>query len=358
MKKILMPLLVIIGMGMGSVVYSVQNLERTDPAEAARQISPPNKYEKWLKEDVALIISEKERQVFTRLATDKERDTFIDAFWKQREGTRNVVAGKPGLGSMKMRVFEGMREGSAEPVKAVTSSYLSFTVSANIQAEADQAAQEAKIKQIFNLRGVSLLTEADLAWDAGKTDKAFHFFRLDDKSDKIYLVMVTPVSIAQKRFRIEVFEQNGGAKSNLLDTEFTLPQKNTAVFGFADRTGKPYFLSMQTLVWNAAEASAEIVVPAEGAVRVTGDLRPPKLIKEVSPAYPEIARLALVEGMVICEAQTDIYGRIQAVKILRSIPLLDQAAIDAVRQWIYEPMVIDGKPRAAIFTVTVRFTLK
>ena len=46
------------------------------------------------------------------------------------------------------------------------------------------------------------------------------------------------------------------------------------------------------------------------------------------------------------------------MKILRSIPLLDQAAIDAVRQWVYEPMIINGRPRGVIFTVTVRFTLK
>ncbi|MBN2207069.1 MAG: TonB family protein, partial [Candidatus Aminicenantes bacterium] len=53
-----------------------------------------------------------------------------------------------------------------------------------------------------------------------------------------------------------------------------------------------------------------------------------------------------------------IYGRVIRWKVLRSIPLLDQAAIDAVKQWVYEPMVINGKPRGVIFTVTVRFQLK
>jgi protein TonB len=46
------------------------------------------------------------------------------------------------------------------------------------------------------------------------------------------------------------------------------------------------------------------------------------------------------------------------IKILRSIPLLDQAAKDAVAQWVYEPMVINGRPRGVIFTVTVTFKLK
>jgi len=43
---------------------------------------------------------------------------------------------------------------------------------------------------------------------------------------------------------------------------------------------------------------------------------------------------------------------------MRSIPLLDQAAIDAVRQWVYEPMILNGRPRPVVFTVTVRLQLK
>ena len=65
-----------------------------------------------------------------------------------------------------------------------------------------------------------------------------------------------------------------------------------------------------------------------------------------------------MEGVVIIEATTDIYGRVANMKVLRSIPLLDQAALDAVRQWVYEPMIINGRPRPVIFTVTVRFQLK
>jgi protein TonB len=101
-----------------------------------------------------------------------------------------------------------------------------------------------------------------------------------------------------------------------------------------------------------------VVGEVEAPVRAVGEIKPPKLIKQVDPLYPEIARQARVEGIVIIEAQTDIYGRVVKVKVLRSIPLLDQSAIDAVRQWVYEPMVINGRPRGVIFTVTVRFQLK
>jgi protein TonB len=101
-----------------------------------------------------------------------------------------------------------------------------------------------------------------------------------------------------------------------------------------------------------------VVGEVEAPVRAIGDVKPPKLIREVQPVYPEIARQARVEGIVIVEATTDVYGRVTSVKVLRSIPLLDQAAIDAVRQWVYEPMVINGRPRPVVFTVTVRFQLK
>ncbi|MFA9452986.1 MAG: energy transducer TonB, partial [Candidatus Aminicenantaceae bacterium] len=101
-----------------------------------------------------------------------------------------------------------------------------------------------------------------------------------------------------------------------------------------------------------------VVGEVEAPVRAGGQIRAPKLIRRVDPQYPELARQARVEGRVIIEATTDAYGRVQSVRVLRSIPLLDQAAIDAVRQWVYEPMLINGKPRGVIFTVTVTFKLR
>jgi periplasmic protein TonB len=100
-----------------------------------------------------------------------------------------------------------------------------------------------------------------------------------------------------------------------------------------------------------------LVGDVEKPVRAAGDVRAPSLIRRAAPDYPEIARQARVEGIVIIEAETDIYGRVRNARILRSIPLLDLAALDAVRQWVYEPMVINGRPRGVLFTVTVTFKL-
>jgi protein TonB len=65
-----------------------------------------------------------------------------------------------------------------------------------------------------------------------------------------------------------------------------------------------------------------------------------------------------VEGVVILEATIDAGGQVQAVQLLRSAPLLDQAALEAVRQWRYEPATLNGEPVPVIMTITVRFALR
>jgi len=98
--------------------------------------------------------------------------------------------------------------------------------------------------------------------------------------------------------------------------------------------------------------------PAEPAVLAVGNVKPPRLVRRIEPVYPELARQARADGVVILEATTDIYGRVIAVRVLRSQPLLDEAAVEAVRQWVYEPLLVNGRPRPVTFTVTVRFVLK
>jgi TonB family protein len=97
--------------------------------------------------------------------------------------------------------------------------------------------------------------------------------------------------------------------------------------------------------------------PAAGApIRVGGDIGPPRKIKDVAPVLPDIARAARVQGVVIVEIVIGPDGKVQDAKILRSIPLLDQAALDAVRQWEYTPTLLNGTPVSVIATVTVPFT--
>lgn len=92
-------------------------------------------------------------------------------------------------------------------------------------------------------------------------------------------------------------------------------------------------------------------------VRVGGNIRAPMQTRKVNPAYPAIAQSARVQGVVILEALIDEQGRVADARVLRSIPLLDQAAIDAVRQWEYAPTLLNGVAVPVIMTVTVQFTL-
>jgi protein TonB len=98
--------------------------------------------------------------------------------------------------------------------------------------------------------------------------------------------------------------------------------------------------------------------PPVTPVRITSDLRRPAKIKDVMPVYPDIAMRARVAGMVILEAVIDAEGRVVNVKVLRSVPMLDQAAIDAVRQWEFTPTRLNGVPVPVVMTVTVNFTLR
>jgi protein TonB len=97
--------------------------------------------------------------------------------------------------------------------------------------------------------------------------------------------------------------------------------------------------------------------PPVQAVRVGGQIKEPKKVHSVNPAYPDIAKQARVQGIVILECTISPQGKVTEVKVLRGIPLLDQAAIDAVKQWVYTPTLLNGVPVPVIMTVTVNFKL-
>jgi protein TonB len=92
------------------------------------------------------------------------------------------------------------------------------------------------------------------------------------------------------------------------------------------------------------------------AVRVGGDVMAPRKIVDVTPEYPALARAAGVQGVVILEVVLGTDGRVADAKVLRSIQMLDQAAIDAVSQWEYTPTLLNGVATEVIMTVTVNFT--
>ena len=91
---------------------------------------------------------------------------------------------------------------------------------------------------------------------------------------------------------------------------------------------------------------------------VGGLIKAPTRINDVGIVYPAIARAAQVQGVVIIEATISASGKVIDARILRSIPLLDSAALQAVKQWEFTTPMLNGQPVPVIMTVTVNFTLQ
>lgn len=96
---------------------------------------------------------------------------------------------------------------------------------------------------------------------------------------------------------------------------------------------------------------------AQAPLRVGGDIKEPKKIADVKPIYPEEARAARMQGIVILEILINEQGGVGDARVLRSIPMLDQPALDAVKQWRFTPTLLNGVPVSVLMTVTVNFTL-
>jgi TonB family protein len=98
---------------------------------------------------------------------------------------------------------------------------------------------------------------------------------------------------------------------------------------------------------------------AMGALARLEDSQKPKLIKKIDPTYPQAALEHKLEGVVVLEVKINELGKVTDMRDVSSTsPTLKQAAIEAVRQWEYEPYIVDGKAKPVVFTVTVTFALK
>jgi protein TonB len=94
-------------------------------------------------------------------------------------------------------------------------------------------------------------------------------------------------------------------------------------------------------------------------VRIGGQVQPPQLVKRVEPEYPVLAVKAHIQGTVILEATVGEDGEVMEVKLLRSVnPMLDREAENAVRQWRYSPLYLNGIRVPFVLTVTLSFHLE
>ncbi len=280
---------------------------------------------------------------------------------------------------IKLRVYEGTRQGTVDSPGFVTSSYIQPTITANLRLGMELEQEMAQIRKVFNLADVKVLTETELRFGDEKGDRVRHHFRLNGHAYDVhvllkewgaggrFLVLVNETASEEQEKKLE----------NVLTTEMLLHGGHSAVFGFEDRKGTPYFVSF--LITGPADKivpppppppvrPTPPVPPAppidpekvkefeKGAIKARDAVNPPKLIKKVDPIYPEEARKSKQEGVVVLNVRTDVTGQVETVLILHGEhKALNKAAVEAVKQWKYEPYVQDGKPRPLVFTMTARF---
>ena len=134
------------------------------------------------------------------------------------------------------------------------------------------------------------------------------------------------------------------------------PAEAPLTFDVPVRVGKaPEIMAFKA----AGPAPKDTIIRSDDtALRVGENIKAPAKIRDVRPAYPPIARAANVTGVVIIEVRIGTDGSVEEAHVIRSIPLLDQAALDAVKQWKFVPTMMNGQAVPIIMTVTVNFTLQ
>lgn len=245
--------------------------------------------------------------------------------------------------------FFGPAAGKSGEANVATSFYLKSIVQRNLQVKFTGESLLAELRKTFNAPDISLLASADLAWSSGGPASVMQVVQIDGRD---YVLVLTPLPRpGAVNFKIGVVEEKSQQKIKniLLDTEIVLPDGEVAMLGFRDSKEKSYFIAFYVQGRNEEFG--------RDAVRISGAVKP-KLLKKVNPVYPKEALEKKTQGVVILEAVSDKSGKVKETRTVSSPdPTLTQAASDAVKQWEYEPFVVDGAAKEVLFTVTVTFVL-
>lgn len=250
--------------------------------------------------------------------------------------------------NIKLNFFGPATGGKGGP-GVTTSFYLKSMVQRNLQVTFAPEALLAELRKTFNEPDISLLASADLAWRQGGPPSVMQVVQIDGRD---YALVLTPLPRpGAVNFKVGVVEENNkkNIKSILLDTEIVLPDGEVAMLGFRDSREHSYFIAF------SVQGRQENF--GKDAVRITG-ARKPRSIRKVKPVYPKEALEKRAEGLVILEAVIDKNGRVRDTRMIATPdPLLTIAAEEAVKQWVYEPYLVDGIAKEVLFTVTVTFAL-
>jgi periplasmic protein TonB len=183
-----------------------------------------------------------------------------------------------------------------------------------------------------------------------------------------------PVEVFSARPRIQRYTQ---ADPNILTAPESIPERiayvDEPISPSVGLLPSPGLNSLGSLLHDLINPGNEPAAPAEPVpppppppplivkterIRKGGIVQAANLIHQVNPMYPPLARQARVQGVVVLEAVISTEGSIESLRVVRGHPLLNQAALDAVKQWKYRPTMLNGDPVEVITTVTVTFTFQ
>jgi protein TonB len=121
-------------------------------------------------------------------------------------------------------------------------------------------------------------------------------------------------------------------------------------------------IAFDVVIGFTSQDDGEVIAQNAGRVpkpddQYVGGNPAPRKVKHVNPIYPAAAREKKITGVVILEARIEADGRILEARVLRSIPELDEAALEAVKQWEFTPTLINGVPTPVMMTTTIQFSL-
>jgi TonB family protein len=257
----------------------------------------------------------------------------------------------------RLKLYEGFRGESSDTAKVISSYYLKQLPREDVFSDIEVSKEEKTLKRVFNLTDIKLMTQATMRLKKEDNKTPFQVIILNGRK---LLVQLSGIPNQKDRFRVEVFEDMTPPRS-LLETKIILPEKKSTVLGFEDSEGHIYFLSFHRL---------DDVPPTPAPPGPTGkspappsppkdikNIKNPRLINRVEAKYPEAAIKAKIEGKVVIEATTNIDGAVVEAKVLQGHPLLRLAALEAIKQWKYEPYIVEGEKKPVQFTVMVNFRL-
>ncbi len=250
---------------------------------------------------------------------------------------------------IKLNFFGPAAAGKAG-ASVTTSFHLASLVQRNLQVKFTTEAMLAELRKTFNAADVSLLASGDLHWASDGNPTVTQAVQIDGRDYAIGLTPLPKPGAVNVKVAVVEKSRQEPVENILLDTEVVLPDGEVAMLGFRDPQERSFFIAFY--VQGRDEEFGR------GAVRLAGEERP-KFVRKVDPVYPLEAKKKGLQGAVTVEAVLGKDGKVKAARAVDSPePILAQAALDAVRQWEYEPFVSAGGCREVMFTVTVRFVLR